>query len=89
MRRSPADSTNRSLAAFGKLQHIRRYSFLKVTSADYSLNSHFFWPDRISKTLVPVLKGNGTWHFPTGSVKVRLHFLDDFAEPAAGRAGSL
>ena len=23
MRRSPADSTNRSLAAFGKLQHIR------------------------------------------------------------------
>ena len=24
MRRSPADSTNRSLAAFGKLQHIRQ-----------------------------------------------------------------
>ena len=24
MRRSPASSTNRSLAAFGKLQHIRR-----------------------------------------------------------------
>ena len=27
MRRSPADSTNRSLAAFGKLQHIRREAF--------------------------------------------------------------
>ena len=27
MRRSPADSTNRSLAAFGKLQHIRFDSF--------------------------------------------------------------
>ena len=26
MRRSPADSTNRSLAAFGKLQHIRETS---------------------------------------------------------------
>ena len=49
----------------------RRYSFLKVTSADYLLNSHFFCPDRISKTLVPVLKGNGTRHFPTGSEKAR------------------
>ena len=28
MRRSPADSTNRSLAAFGKLQHIRLKSFI-------------------------------------------------------------
>ena len=27
MRRSPADSTNRSLAAFGKLQHILRVGF--------------------------------------------------------------
>ena len=37
MRRSPADSTNRSLAAFGKLQHIhvdRRVGQIDVTRAD-------------------------------------------------------
>ena len=32
MRRSPADSTNRSLAAFGKLQHIRWNSAIIETS---------------------------------------------------------
>ena len=31
MRRSQADSTNRSLAAFGKLQHIRRRARNRVT----------------------------------------------------------
>ena len=29
MRRSPADSTNRALAAFGKLQHIRSRPFTR------------------------------------------------------------
>ena len=33
MRRSPANSTNRSLAAFGKLQHIRPAAFC-VKEAD-------------------------------------------------------
>ena len=31
MRRSQADSTNRSLAAFGKLQHIRQEQSLRAT----------------------------------------------------------
>ena len=35
MRRSPANSTNRSLAAFGKLQHIRQKSFRRFGEADF------------------------------------------------------
>ena len=44
MRRSPADSTNRSLAAFGKLQHILNYSSCRFTVFRL-LDFHFLFVD--------------------------------------------
>ena len=50
MRRSPANSTNRSLAAFGKLQHIqyRRYQHTAHTISSGSVCRHLKIAGRIA-----------------------------------------
>ena len=42
MRRSPADSTNRSLAAFGKLQHIRQNLTMRMSMKRFARLSNGF-----------------------------------------------
>ena len=48
MRRSPADSTNRSLAAFGKLQHIRIYTLYRAVGVQRLVSLRFLVRTRMA-----------------------------------------
>ena len=61
MRRSPANSTNRSLAAFGKLQHIRRDWSMAVLA----IRRPVVWrPRDVGPGLMSVACGSSTYPVP-------------------------